>query len=202
MKTLCVMVKAPVMGLVKTRLAREIGPVSAVAAYRAMIAQTLRRLGRDGRWRIVLAVTPDAQCATAAFPAALRRMKQGRGDLGARMQRAFDALRPKGPVVIIGSDIPGIAPRQIARAFAALEAGDAVLGPAPDGGYWAIGLGRRRRLAPFKAVRWSTPETRKDTLANLRGARVLLVDELIDVDTATEWRAWSRQPASVRLKGT
>jgi uncharacterized protein len=195
------MVKAPVMGLVKTRLAREIGRAAAVAAYRTMIADTLRRLGRDRRWRIVLAVAPDSSVATRAFPAAVRRLKQGQGDLGVRMQRVFDALRNKGPVLLIGSDIPGIAPHHIALAFHALEAHDAVLGPAPDGGYWAVGIGRRRRLTPFALVRWSTPEALSGTLANMKGARVALVDELPDVDTAAEWRAWTRLPPSRRLQG-
>lgn len=201
MRTLCIMVKAPVMGLVKTRLARQIGAAAAVAAYRAMIAQSLRRLGCDTRWRLVLAVAPDAAAATRSFPTQIVRMKQGRGDLGVRMQRVLDGLRRHGPVLIVGSDIPGIAPRHIALAFAKLEANDAVLGPAPDGGYWAIGVGRRRRLAPFSNVRWSGPQARADTLANLHGARVTLLTELADVDGAQDWRTWTRQPASVRLKG-
>lgn len=201
MRTLCIMVKAPIMGLVKTRLGREIGQAAAVNAYRTMIMGTLRRLGRDRRWRIVLAVAPDACAATRAFPAEVSRLKQGHGDLGARMQRAFDRLRRHGPVVLIGSDIPGIAPRHVAGAFTLLEAHDAALGPAPDGGYWAIGVGRRRRMAPFAGVRWSTPQALSGTLANMKDARVAMLDELPDIDTAAEWRAWTCLPPSVRLRG-
>ena len=58
------------------------------------------------------------------------------------IQRILDAL-PPGPVVIIGSDVPGIRPHHIATAFRALGGSDAVLGPAIDGGYWLIGLKRR-----------------------------------------------------------
>lgn len=201
MRTLCMMVKVPVMGQVKTRLARQIGQASAVAAYRHMVAGTLRRLSQDRRWRIVLAVTPDAMMATRAFPQSIARTKQGGGDLGVRMQRAVDTWRIGAPVLVIGSDIPEIAPRHIAMAFRALEAHDAALGAAPDGGYWAIGFGRRRRIAPFAEVRWSSPHARADTLANLKGARVALLDELADVDTADEWRAWARRPPSARFRG-
>lgn len=201
MRTLCIMVKAPVMGSVKTRLAREIGAAAAVNAYRTMLAGTLRRLGNDPRWRVVLAVAPDQALKARAFPMRFARIKQGRGDLGVRMQRAFETLRPHGLVLIIGSDIPGIAPRHIAAAFAKLEAHDAALGPAPDGGYWAVGLGRRRRLKPFPNVRWSTLHTRADTLKNLGRARVAMLDELADIDTGTEWRGWSRLRPSARFRG-
>jgi rSAM/selenodomain-associated transferase 1 len=201
MRTLCIMAKAPMMGLVKTRLARQIGSAAAVTAYRTMLLQSLRRLGRDRRWRIVLAIAPDMLAASPALPPGFTRVGQGTGDLGARMQRVVSVLRTHGPVLVIGSDIPGVAPWHVARAFRALEAHDAVLGPAPDGGYWAIGFGRRRALTPFAQVRWSTPHARADTLANLKHARVALVDELSDIDTADEWRIWSRQPPSTRFRG-
>jgi hypothetical protein len=201
MKTLCVMVKAPVIGLAKTRLARDIGAAAAIGAYRCMVALILRRLSRDMRWRVVLAVAPDGLAQSRAFPLRFLRLPQGRGDLGVRMQRVFDRFRREGPVLIVGSDIPDIAPRHVAKAFRVLSGHDAVLGPAPDGGYWAIGIGRRRRLAPFANVRWSSPHARRDTLDNLKGARVGLLDELADVDTAEEWRAWTRQPPSRRFRG-
>jgi hypothetical protein len=173
----------------------------AVAAYRAMLRLTVRRLGRDSRWRLVLAVAPDAALPSGALPLVHARIGQGHGDLGARMQRVFDQLRPSGPVLIIGSDIPSIVPSDIAAAFRALEAHDAVIGPSDDGGYWLIGLGRRRRLAPFGDVRWSSTFALKDTLMGLRGGRTSRLRVLPDVDTAAEWRAWTALPPSARFRG-
>jgi uncharacterized protein len=117
---------------------------------------------------------------------------QGPGGLGARMQRLMDRL-PPGPVVIIGSDIPGIARRDIAAAFHALGAGDAVFGPADDGGYWLVGQRRMPRiLRLFDAVRWSSRHTLADTLANVEGRRVCLLRSAADVDGAADYLRWRR----------
>jgi glycosyltransferase A (GT-A) superfamily protein (DUF2064 family) len=90
---------------------------------------------------------------------------------------------PPGPVVIIGSDIPGIAKSDIAHAFRELGARDAVFGPATDGGYWLVGLRRRPRfLDPFAHVRWSSEHALADTLADLAGKDVVLLRSLSDVD--------------------
>jgi len=63
---LVVLAKAPRLGTVKRRLAADIGAVAALRFYRATLAATLRRLGRDPRWTTWLAVTPDAAAARDA----------------------------------------------------------------------------------------------------------------------------------------
>ncbi len=184
------MVKAPLPGRVKTRLAREIGDMAAVRFYRQNTMKMIRRL-RDCRWRLVLAVAPESVSAARWWPGDLPRVTQGRGDLGARMGHVFAQAGP-GPALIIGSDIPGITAKRIAAAFRAVRRTDAVIGPAPDGGYWLVGL--RRPPAPcrlFDGVRWSGPHARSDTIAKLeqRGLSVALADELSDVDDAASYRA-------------
>ena len=105
------------------------------------------------------------------------------------------AQMPPGRVVIVGSDIPGIKPRHIARAFEQLGRHDTVVGPAGDGGYWLIGLRRTPRLIdPFGGVTWSSSKTLADTLSALGNARVALVDELSDVDDGKEYQ---RQAATL-----
>ncbi len=190
-RTLVIFAKQPRMGLVKTRLAADIGPVAATAFYRRNLRDVVRRLGRDPRWRTLVAVTPDGANPPEIRFSGVGRIGQGRGDLGHRMQRMFDRLEP-GPVVIVGSDIPAIRPADIAAAFRALDGHDAVMGPSGDGGYWLIGLKRTPRIARvFADVRWSAPETGGDTLKQLeaQGASVALVRELHDVDTATDYRS-------------
>lgn len=180
------MLKVPVAGRVKTRLARGVGAVAATGFYRAAVRQLLARLGNDKRWKLLAAITPDAARLTRAMPEAGSRIGQGPGDLGQRMQRLLDRL-PPGPVVIIGSDVATIRPREIAAAFAALGGADAVIGPSPDGGYWLVGA-RRRPCVPrlFANVRWSAPETMADTLANLGGRKVALMASMADVDEARD----------------
>lgn len=184
---LVVMIKEPRPGRVKTRLGRDIGMVGAAWWFRQQTACLLRLL-QDPRWDLVLAVSPDHEgLSSRIWPAHLERMPQGVGDLGDRMARVFRS-RPQGPVCIIGADIPGITKPHIARAFRALGDHDAVFGPAPDGGYWLIGL---KRVAPppatlFREVRWSSEHALADTVATLPGLRIARIDTLQDVDRATD----------------
>lgn len=183
---LVVMLKEPRPGRVKTRLGREIGQVPAAWWFRHQSARLLRRL-QDPRWTLWLAVSPDAAGLTSRiWPGHLPRLPQGSGDLGDRMHRLFRSL-PPGPALIIGADIPGVTPAHISRAFRALGRAEAVLGPAPDGGYWLIGL--KRAAAPpaalFRGVRWSSRHAMADTRATLP-PRCALTDPLRDVDTAAD----------------
>ncbi|WP_300033180.1 TIGR04282 family arsenosugar biosynthesis glycosyltransferase [uncultured Roseobacter sp.] len=189
-KTLVVMLKEPHPGRVKTRLGRDIGMTAAAWWFRHQTRSLLRRV-RDPRWDLVLAVSPDAQgMQSRVWPADLRRLPQGAGDLGARMARA---LAMPGEVCVIGADIPGITRQDIAAAFGALGCCDAVFGPAPDGGYWLIGLRGAAPVPPtlFSGVRWSTEHALQDTLATLPGRRIRFVKKLADVDTARDLRMTS-----------
>ncbi|MEM9268871.1 MAG: TIGR04282 family arsenosugar biosynthesis glycosyltransferase [Pseudomonadota bacterium] len=179
---LVVMVKEPRPGRVKTRVAAGIGSVGAAWWYRHQCTRLLKRLD-DPRWQLWLAVAPDHEgMASRVWPGHLTRRPQGLGGLGTRMGRIFRDL-PPGPAVIVGSDIPGIMPAHIAAAFAALGPAPSVLGPAPDGGYWLIGLRRRRVPAGlFKDVRWSGPQAMADTEKTLE-APVAHIATLQDVDT-------------------
>jgi rSAM/selenodomain-associated transferase 1 len=180
------MLKVPVAGRVKTRLARGIGVVAATAFYRHAPAALLARIDRPRRWTTVLAVTPDPECRSPALPRHLPRIAQGRGNLGARLQRIMDLL-PTGPVVVIGSDVPHVNAGHLAEAFQKLAGSDAVLGPSSDGGYWLVGLRRcPRRLRAFDRVRWSSAQALADTEGNLAGADVRLIATLDDIDEASD----------------
>lgn len=184
--------KAARMGRVKTRLARDVGPVRATAFYRFNLAETLRALRGGGRWTLWLAAAPDNMAHSAdmrrmAASAGARIIPQGGGDLGARMDRVMYNL-PPGPVVITGADIIGVDAASVWRAFKALGAHDAVFGPAPDGGYWLAGLRRAPALPrPFAPVRWSSEHALADTIANFPpGARIARIETKADVDTGAD----------------
>lgn len=186
--TLLVFAKAPRMGAVKSRLARDVGRVAATAFCRRTTERLLRRLGRDPRWRCLLAVTPDRDARGRFWPRRFERLKQGSGDLGARMEGPMRGL-PPGPVVIVGTDIPDLDRRHVAAAFRALGRQDAVFGPAADGGYWLVGLKRRPVVPPlFRRVRWSSEHALADTLAGLpKSFRVAFLETLEDVDDGASW---------------
>ena len=182
MDTLILFARAPRLGRVKRRLAAGVGPVAALRFHRGQLGRLVRLMRGERRWRTVLAVTPDRAFLRAPLP----QLPQGRGDLGARMQRALGRYRR---AVLVGCDIPGVQPADIAAAFRALGRADAVFGPAEDGGFWLVGLGPRRPERPFAGVRWSCAETLADTLANCAGYRVALLRRLRDVDTVDDLRA-------------
>lgn len=187
---LIIMAKSPLAGVAKRRLGHEIGDVAAIRFYRSCLTHAVLRLASDPRWRTMLAVAPDKDVAARLWPLPrkVRRLPQGHGDLGHRMQRLFKRL-PPGPAIIVGSDIPAIRPTHVAEAFRLLGRSDAVLGPAPDRGYWLIGLRRSPLvLAPFAGVRWSGRHALADTLANLKGKRLAFAAALSDVDTGEAYR--------------
>ncbi len=179
-----VFARAPRLGAVKRRLARDIGDRAALLFHVGTMTRLLRALVADRRFRTVLAVTPDH----ARFRLSVRvvRIPQGAGDLGVRMHRAFRRF-PHAHVAIIGCDIPDAGPGDVRAAFRTLGSAQAGFGPAADGGYWLVAMSPRRPAHPFACVRWSTEHALADTLANFGGRRVALLHTLHDVDTAADW---------------
>lgn len=196
-RRLVVMVKEPVAGRVKTRLARDIGIVAATFFYRHTVMAVLRRVVDPRCWESYLAVAPSTAVASRSWQTSAPRLAQTRGDLGQRMHHIMSVL-PPGPTIIIGTDIPGIQQRHIAQAFARLRGSDAVFGPAEDGGYWLVGLTRRPRLVRvFDNVRWSTAHALTDTVANLYPLTTRFVSRLSDVDRKTDHSGQHEQAGRV-----
>lgn len=189
---LVVMSKAPRLGRVKTRLAKDIGGTEALRFYRTNTRALLSRIGNDPRWQTVVAVAPDTSIDDTGFwPNHLLRVPQGEGDLGARMDNMMRAM-PPGRTILIGCDIPDVTATHVAKAFKALGSHDAVFGPAEDGGYWLVGQARTRRTERmFDNVRWSTEHALADTMRNLAGKRIAKLETLLDIDTGPDLARWT-----------
>ena len=87
-KTLIIFAKTPRRGLVKSRLARDIGGAAATRWYRLNLALTLRRLGLAKRWDCRIIAAPH-HAAAWPWPKPWRFSYQTRGDLGQRMLKAL-----------------------------------------------------------------------------------------------------------------
>jgi len=183
--TVIVFARAPRLGKVKRRLARDIGDRAALGFHIGTLTDLVRDLVSCGRFDVVLAATPDR--AHVRLPVRVQRIDQGHGDLGARMTRALGRYR-KGHVALMGCDIPQAGAADIRTAFRRLGTADAVFGPAADGGYWLIALGPRRPADLFGNPRWSSEHALADTLKKFRHHRVSFVRRLPDVDTVADWR--------------
>ncbi len=191
MRHLVIFARAPQLGRVKRRLARDIGAPDAARFYRASLGRQIATLSRDPRWTLWLFVTPDTELGHPAWRGLVppsHVQPQRRGDLGRRMLLPFRRL-PPGPVVLVGSDIPEMRPSHIARAFALLDRRELVFGPTHDGGFWLFGARRTRPVSRglFDRVRWSTAHALTDTRANVPSSiSVGLADALEDVDTGQD----------------
>lgn len=177
-----VVAKEPVPGRVKTRLCPPLTPTEAAALAEAALAETLAAAVASGADRITVALDgrPGPWC-----PEGVVVVDQGSGAFDLRLARAWTAAGP-GPVLQIGMDTPQVGAAGLDAAMAHLVAPgvDAVLGPALDGGWWALGL---RRPDPSVVVGIST--SRDDTGARQR-ARLLarglaLVDLWVERDLDT-----------------
>jgi rSAM/selenodomain-associated transferase 1 len=201
---LLVVAKAPEAGRVKTRLCPPLTPAQAADLAAAALLDTLAAAVAVPGGRVVVALTGDL--SRAARAAALRRALRGiatpaqRGpDLGHRIAAAHRdaaALLPGRPVLQLGMDTPQVDPALLGAAAEPLRTGlvDAVVGPAEDGGWWALGLRDPRVAAVIADVPTSRADTGERTIAALRatGLRVGLLPQLSDVDTVADAAAVAR----------
>jgi rSAM/selenodomain-associated transferase 1 len=170
--TAAVLAKAPIPGFAKTRLVPLLGAEGAAELHALLVERTLRTVRSAGLAGAALWCAPDRShpfFATLAAGGALELRDQPEGDLGARLLAAALAHLGMGPVVLVGTDCPGLTAGHLRDADAALaEGADAVILPAEDGGYAALGL---RRVDPslFAGIPWSSAEVLAATRARLRG---------------------------------
>lgn len=194
MTVLLLMAKAPVPGAVKTRLCPPANHLQAARIAAAALLDSLDTVRATPGVTPVLALSgrlADAEEAAelTAAVAGWQILPQRGTDLGERLANAHadvaDAY-PGRPVLQIGMDTPQLTPAQLDAAVHRLALTDAVLGPAVDGGWWALGLRDPRHAAVLTAVPMSTALTGHDTRAALRerGLRVGSLPLLRDVD---EW---------------
>jgi len=186
--SLIVIAKAPVAGRSKTRLSPPCTPAEAAALAGAALEDTLAAVAAvpgSRRRLLVLEGSPDGWP-----PAGFELHRQRSGGLGERLAGAFAAAG--GPALLVGMDTPQLTAAQLERALEALERPtvDAVLGRAPDGGYWAMGL-REPDERVFAGVPMSSRETGAHQRARLEelGLRVAELEPLRDVDTIADARA-------------
>lgn len=188
MAALMVLAKAPVPGRVKTRLCPPCTPEEASELAAAALADTLDVALRAGAERVLLVLDGGP-------PAWLPRVEvmPQRGDgLADRLAAAFDDVR--GRALLVGMDTPQVTPELLAAGLARLRAGaPAVLGPALDGGYWAIGL-QRPDARVFAGIPMSSPTTRGAQESRLIGLGMTpaLLPALRDVDCVADAAAVSR----------
>lgn len=201
-----IMAKAPVPGLVKTRLEPLLGPRGCAALQRELIRLATATAVAAGPLTTFLAVAPGeaASDVGALAPAGVRTLRQDGNGLGDRLTSGVATLFGGGfhPVVVIGTDVPTLTASGLRAAFGALAEGhDVVFGPALDGGYYLVGLNAPAAgvfdLAPEL---WGGPEVLAASLAAARAEhlRVSLLPALSDLDTPADAEGLLADPALPR----
>ncbi len=191
-RTLILFIRNPEWGKVKTRLAKGVGNEKALAIYQELLRHT-RDISRAVSARRLLYYTPfipgKDEWPEAEFE---KRIQAKEGDLGSRMQKAFEeALQSSRRVLIIGSDCPLLTTNHIEQAFDLLEEHPYVLGPATDGGYYLLGM-REPTPELFAGMPWSTDQVADLTLGRIRelGASCGMLPTLPDIDFAEDWETY------------
>jgi len=205
LKTVCLILKCPRIGQVKTRLANAIGAEQATLIYRALVERQCAEI--PSQWEVSVYFTPangEKEMRNWLEPhltSGTRFLPQVDGDLGQRLTTVVQTefVRERERIFLVGGDCPGLSQEYFLQADGVLDSNDIVIGPAHDGGYVLLGLkrpvassaskGRDLSLpkgleALFTNIAWSSPTVLEQTLgaARTQNLSVHLLHPLADID--------------------
>ena len=198
--TVLVIAKECLPGKVKTRLTPPLSPTQAADLAAASLADTLAVVSGLAVRRRVLAFEGNPPAPAGDFDV----IPQARGGLDQRIAAAFAPC--DGPTLLLGMDTPQISLGLIAPVLREMDAtpdtpdGTAWLGPAVDGGFWALGFSR-----PRPELVAGVPMSRSDTGLHMRerligaGMTVVGLPTLTDVDTLSDAYAVAAQAPGGRF---
>ena len=179
---LIIFTRNPEPGKVKTRLAKDIGDITAFKIYNFLLEHTVsvtRNLAVSKEVYYSEAIPKNDIWEKEIYS---KNLQKGKG-LGERMKNAFQEGFKNGyqNIIIIGSDLYDLQREDLEKAFQLLQEKDAVIGPATDGGYYLLGM---NQLFPevFEDKEWGTSSVLEDTLKDLKEKNIGLLEARNDVD--------------------
>jgi glycosyltransferase A (GT-A) superfamily protein (DUF2064 family) len=193
---LLIVAKAPVPGLAKTRLAAAVGGSAAADLAAACLLDTFDAARATG-WPVVVALTGDlgqsarrdaVRDALLGFLVVPQRGPTFAARLAAAHADAASSCPDAAGVVQIGMDTPQAGAAHFEAAHRLMRAHGSVLGPAPDGGWWLLGLADPAAADCLAGVPMSRRDTCTSTEQALRGLGLtpVFADALQDVDQASD----------------
>lgn len=187
-RALIIFIKNPILGRVKTRLAKDVGDPRALEIYQILLAHTYeitKHLDCDRFLFYDSYIDQDDSWENDLY----KKRMQSSGDLGNRMKTAFaEVLAHHSHVIVIGSDCLDISRDLIEQAFDQLGEMDIVLGPSIDGGYYLLGM-NELFTELFDDIAWSTEHVLSQTITKIlaHDKHYALLQELNDIDTIEDW---------------
>lgn len=185
---LLIFTRNPELGKVKSRLAKDVGELTALNIYKDLLAHTKHIAQQTNADRFVFyteKIEENDLWPTSDF----NKFVQSQGDLGQKMKSAFELGFQSSyeNIIVIGSDILELNETIINTAFDLLENKDAVVGPAEDGGYYLLGL---TKMIPdlFENKLWGTDSVFNSTTSDLDklNQNYTLLEVLNDIDYVTD----------------
>lgn len=195
--TVALLLKAPIPGTVKTRLARQVGVDSATQIYKRLVRHQIAQIPEG--WGTVVHFAPaDAFSRMTSFLGEDQTfVVQFEGDLGERLRHAAAHHFEKNshPLLVIGGDCPYLTTPVLEECAAALQQRQACIVPAVDGGYVLIGLAENQPSL-FENIAWSTPRVRLQTVRQSLAAGLTLREMQPALEDIDHLAAWQRALAS------
>lgn len=184
-----VFVKTPGLTPLKTRLAVGIGAQAAETFYRLCCLALEELLLSVSDLRAYWALA-ESTAAARSFPlwARLPQLEQGEGSLGERLDRVYQRLLSEHrAALLLGADTPQLPKVCLETAVQRSRAGEIVIGPADDGGFYLFASSAPVPREVWTRVRYSEPDTLKQLLEALgEPAPLHFLPPLRDVDTADD----------------
>jgi uncharacterized protein len=200
--SIAILAKAPIPGLVMTRLIPAIGAHAAAVLQERLTERAIATSLAADVGPVTLWCSPDATHSTFLKLVMQHRIvlkRQPEGDLGTRMLAATAAS--SSPVLVIGTDCPALTELHLRGAANALREGnDVIMIPAEDGGYVLIGT-RVGQPALFAGIAWGTDTVLAESRARVIEQRLILTEQppLWDVDTEADLARLERVFPELRL---
>ena len=194
-----VLTKAPVPGLVKTRLIPALGEQGACDLYEQLLVRlqdTLTSLTSTQPLQVALWIAGDAEHEVFKSWSSLATFYQqpegsdSKVDLGERMAVAVKSSLSRGCIpVLIGVDVPDLDEAYLTDCMAQLAVRDLVISPAEDGGYGLLGM-KQFYSELFVNKSWGSDTVFESTQADIARLKINAaylqkvwdVDELADAE--------------------
>ncbi len=191
-KVIIIFAKEPVPGRVKTRLAEEVGAETAARLYETFVEKTLQLCAElEGVDRILFYDPPESHAYFSDLGSKwdIEIRAQHGESLGDRMRAAFRMVFDLGYkcAAIVGTDSPTLPLPYLEKIFELCDQTGFVLGPATDGGYYAIALSSPED-ALFTDIPWSTSQVLPATLLKAKqlGRPYVLLPPWSDIDRLSD----------------
>ena len=135
--------KAPIVGKVKTRLMSHCSAKQASKIAELLMEASIEKACNAWPGQVYLSVWLDSEhdfFTQMCTKHPIQLISQCDGDLGEKMRHSLN--RVGYPAAVMGCDAPHVLASTLKHAHKTLLAGQAVIGPSEDGGYYLLGLCR------------------------------------------------------------